>query len=199
MPYAFPPGAARASFFVISHQYQCIYVHQRKTAGSSIIHSFGLTLKDPDWETYNDGVLSPGYDSMSESVSWYFKFTTVRNPFDRLISSWKYLSATRTRTLEDVLRNPPLEGHDYRHLTRPQTAILVNRDGELIVDFVIRYEALQEGYDQVCDLIGKPRMPLPVVNATTRNRDYRTYFNPVTRSLAEDHFKDDLSTFGYEF
>jgi hypothetical protein len=184
---------------LISHHYKCIYIHQRKTAGTSIISSFGLTLQDPDWDACNDGVIDPYYATMTESVSWYFKFTTVRNPFDRLISSWKYLSATRNRTLEDVLRNPPQDGHDYRHLTRPQTAILVDEDGELIADFVIRYEALQEGYDQVCDLIGKSRMILPVANTTKRDRDYRTYFNPVTRRLAEDHFKDDLNAFGYEF
>lgn len=197
-PTPFPPAPCPPTP-LISHQYQCIYVHQRKTAGTAIINSFGLTLKDPDWQTYNEGVLDPGYATMSEAVSWYFKFTTVRNPFDRLVSSWKYLAATRNRSLEDVLLHPPAEGHDYRHLTRPQTAILLNADGEPVVDFMIRYEALQEGYDQVCDMIGKPRMTLSVVNATTRDRDYRTYFNAVTRRLAEEHFKDDLAAFGYEF
>jgi hypothetical protein len=184
---------------MISHKFKCIYIHQRKTAGLSIISSFDLNRKDPDWHLLNDGHLSPEYDALNDTLSWYYKFTTVRNPFDRFVSGWKFLAATRDRPLEDVLHDPPREGRDFRHLTRQQTAIVVNGEGRLIVDFVIRYEDLQAGYDHVCDIIEKPRMILPVVNTTTRNRDYRTYFNAKTRALAEELFRDDLTTFGYEF
>jgi len=46
-------------FFVISHVYQAIYIHQRKCAGVSIINSFGLSLDMPEYHLYNDGILSP--------------------------------------------------------------------------------------------------------------------------------------------
>jgi hypothetical protein len=56
-----------------------------------------------------------------------------------------------------VLANLPSEGHDYRHLTRPQHTILYDEQGRLVVDYLIRFESLQQDFDRVCDLIGKPR------------------------------------------
>ncbi len=41
---------------MISHKYRCIFIHQRKTAGSAIITSFGINLEQPEWHTFNEGV-----------------------------------------------------------------------------------------------------------------------------------------------
>ncbi len=38
----------------------------------------------------------------------------------------------------------PLEGHDYRHLTRPQLDILIDKNGRFVPDYVIRFENLKE-------------------------------------------------------
>ncbi len=101
----------------------------------------------------NDGVLSQGYAS---APAGYFRFSAIRNPWDRFISGWKYCTTTRHRSLHDVLANLPREGHDYRHLTRPQHAILYDENGRLIVEYIIRFESLQD-FDRVCDTIRKPR------------------------------------------
>jgi len=68
-----------------------------------------------------------------------------------------------------VLRHPPAEGHDYRHLTRPQHATLQGPDGKLAVDYLIRYETLEEGYREVCRRIGKPDDRLPRLNVGKRS------------------------------
>lgn len=162
----------------------------------SVKHAFGFDCTDEDWALYNNGVLSPKWPLRPD----YLVFTIVRNPFDRLISAWHYLKATRERPLLDVLSNPPESGHDFRHLTRPQTAILYDQSkGALVADAVIRFEDCQTGFDSVCDLIGKPRCKLPHINATERERDYRGYFDQQTRAMAEAMFKDDLALLGYSF
>ena len=181
---------------MISHRYRCIFVHDRKAAGISIMSAFGLDHADREWHLYNEGVLAPEWFVRPD----YFIFTIVRNPFDRLISAWRYLPATRDRPLIDVLTNPPTRGRDYRHLTRPQVAILRDpRSGALVTDAVIRLEDLQAGFDQVCDRIGKPRCVLPHLNKTRRERDYRSYFDQRTRQMAELVFKDDLEALNYSF
>jgi len=43
---------------MISHKYTFIFIPQRKSAGTSIIQSFGLNPKMKDWHLFNDGVLS---------------------------------------------------------------------------------------------------------------------------------------------
>ena len=189
---------------MISHAHQCIFVHQRKCAGSSIITSFGFGLDSPDWHFANDGVLSPDWSANPELIHDYFKFAVIRNPWDRFISGWKYCESTRDRSLMDVLTKPPREGHDYRHLTRPQHLTLFGSDGKLAVDYLIRFEALDEGYREVCRRIGKADDRLARVNVArrsfwSRRPVYRKLFDAPARDLFEKIFSGDIRRFGYHF
>jgi Sulfotransferase family len=184
---------------MIDHGYRCIFIHQRKAAGMSLIEAFGYFPHQQEFHLYNDGVLSPEWHARGETEQSYFVFSVVRNPFDRLISSWKYLRSTHTRALLDVLRQPPQLGHDYRHFTRPQIAILRDTSGTLVTDFLLRFEHLQDDFNVLCDRLGKPRQALPHLNASQRQWSYRQYFDLETRKLAEVMFADDITTFGYEF
>lgn len=185
---------------MISNRYRCIYIHQRKTAGASIISSFQYKPQQSNWDMFNDGTLSPEWKEFAHKRQHYFIFSSVRNPFDRLISGWLYLSSTRQRSLQEVLENPPQTGHDYRHLTRQQIEILCEKGSKkLVVQELIRYENLQADYDRICEQIGKPLTTLPNFNSGNRQRDYRGYFNPTTRRLAEELFADDLHLLNYEF
>ena len=163
----------------------------------SIITALGHSPDEPEFHRFNDGVLSPDWAQRDPS---YFVFSAVRNPFDRLVSSWKYLRSTRDRPLLDCLRHPPSEGHDYRHFTRPQIDILRDpASGLLITDDLIRYERVQQDFDRICDRTGKPRQPLPHLNASARPRGYRDHFDTETRRLAEHMFAEDIAIFDYEF
>lgn len=137
---------------MVSHEHRCIFIHQRKCAGTSVINHFGLTLTDPEWHYFNDGLMSenPCWSSVKTDYAGYTVFSIVRNPWDRFISAWKYLPSTRDRDIEDVLNNLPEKGHDFRHITRPQSAILLDRNGDLITDDLIYFENLQEGFTAFC-------------------------------------------------
>jgi hypothetical protein len=160
----------------------------------SIVQTFGLEPDCPEQHFMNDGVLGPDYQS---APAGYFRFSAVRNPWDRFVSGWKYLESTRERPLLDVLTNLPQAGADYRHLTRPQHAILYE-NGRLIVDYLIRFESLQQDFDQVCKAIGKPTRRLPHVNQGTRG-PYPEYFDDETRQLFLRHFGKDIELFGYKY
>ena len=182
---------------MIDHTRRCIFIHQRKVAGTSIITALGHSPDKPEWHRFNDGVLSPDWAGRDTG---YFVFSAIRNPFDRLISAWKYLSCTRDRQLLDCLRNPPREGADYRHFTRPQIDILRDPEtGRLIIDDLIRFEGLQRDFDRVCDRMGTASQQLPHLNTTLRSRTYKDYFDTETHQLAERMFAEDIAMFNYEF
>lgn len=84
------------------------------------------------------------------------------------------------------------------HVTQAQHERLLREDGKLGVDFIIRYERLQEDFDRVCEIIGKPKCSLRHENRTTR-KTYRDYFDPEpeARELLERHFRRDFELFGY--
>ena len=180
---------------MISHKYKCIFVHQRKCVGCSITHTFGLDQAEPEWHFMNNGVLSPEYES---APSGYFRFSVVRNPWDRFVSGWKYLPATRDRSLRDVLANLPRDGAEYRHLTRPQHTILYDENGRLIVDYIIRFESLQQDFNEVCKMIGKPRRKLPHINQGNRGH-YSDYFEEESRRMFLRHFGWDIELFGHKY
>lgn len=181
---------------MIDHQYRCIFIHQRKTAGSAIIQSFGISGDQPEWHYCNDGVLSPEWPERPKD---YFVFAVVRNPFDRAVSSWRYLPEMRRLSLYKALKTCPKENYNlYSHFTRPQIETLRAIDGRLVTDALVRFENLQADFDTICDRIGKPRVLLPRTNQTDRP-DYVRAFDHSSRQLAEKIFREDLIAFNYDF
>ena len=180
---------------MISHRYKCVFFHQRKCAGMSIMKTFNVEPDTPNWIYLNDGALDLETCLVPKG---YFIFSVVRNPWDRFISGWKFCESTKHLSLEQALRNLPTSGKDYRHLTRPQYKILYDSTGRLIPHYLIRFENLQADYDRVCKQLGKPQRTLPFINKGSRS-GYRDYFDSTTRSLFYEHFREDITRFGYNF
>ena len=153
-----------------------------------------------DFHRYNGGCQGAEWQNRIAPEIFYFTFSAVRNPFDRLISAWRYLPRLRALSLEDVLQDLPMCGHDYRHITMTQTEMLIDpKSGKILVDDLIRYESLQQDFDRICDRLGKPRQILSRLLPGDRILDYRRYFSRNVRALVEERFREDLENFGYSF
>jgi hypothetical protein len=185
---------------MINHQYKTIFIHQRKCAGNSIMAAFGQQSFNPAGDYMNDGSLSAEYHDSRQHFPGYFSFAVVRNPWDKFISAWLFCPNTQTLPLRDVLRNLPKTGFDYRHVTRLQRETLHDHSGNLIVDKLVRFEKLQEGFDEVSDLLGKPRCVLEHRLRNPNRTPYQEHFrDPIDRDLFMRHFARDVDTFEYDF
>ena len=83
----------------LSHRYKAIFIHIPKTAGTSIYtvlsipqnekHFYTAAHKIPSHQHLTPTQLKPKIPG----PIWnnYFKFTVVRNPFDRVVSDYRYL------------------------------------------------------------------------------------------------------------
>lgn len=182
---------------MLCHKYRCLFIHQRKCAGSSIREAFrpDVTPGQPEWDFGGDGSQGSSYKDWPAN---YSVFAVVRNPWDRFISGWRYLASTRDRPLRDVLMDLPKHGHDYRHLTRTQCATLFDNYGRAVYDSLLRYETLQLDFDKYCKRIGKPPARLPHVNSTERT-DYIEYYDEETKELVAEIFREDITRFGYKY
>ena len=137
----------------------------------------------------------------------YFKFSFVRNPWDRLVSCWKnkivevgYAGMKNRHMSFDTFVIMVTEGqwksyHDIHWA--PQTMCFPHK----LVDFVGKFENLQEDFNIICDKIGITCEQLPHVNKTKleSSRHYTEYYNDETRQLVAEKYKKDIMLFGYEF
>jgi len=80
-----------------------------------------------------------------------------------------------------------------------QSDYLIDLHGNVIVDFIGRYERLQEDFDEVCRRIGIPAPPLPHKRKAQDRKDYRSYYTAETAELVAQRFKRDIEMFGYRF
>jgi hypothetical protein len=139
-----------------------------------------------------------------------FKFAFVRNPWDLQVSSFHHIRRERPRYLggheefADFLRwkLDPQRPYQYHVDTsiEQQTDYLVDLHGEVVVDFIGRYERLPEDFAEVCRRIGIRAPALPHRRrAEDRDQDYRSYYTDETAGLVARHFARDIETLGYRF
>jgi Sulfotransferase family len=138
-------------------------------------------------------------DYVGEDV-WrsYFKFVFDRNPWDRQVS-W-YLYKTKSKRAR-----PSFE----RFMQDRRRAFVTNYaqytiDGALAVDFVGRYERLEEDLNAALAKAGVPRceVKVPHTNVTPNKdeaRDYRSYYSPDTRELVARWYQPEITLLGYGF
>ena len=79
-----------------------------------------------------------------------------------------------------------------------QKDFISDERGNIIVDFVGRYENLQADFQTVCNKLGITNEVLPHKNKTER-RNYQDYYNDRTKNMIFKHFQEDIEMFGYDF
>ncbi len=167
--------------------YQMRYRHHRpfnpKHALPSLVKSF---MEDEEWDSY-------------------FKFVFVRNPWDWLVAcfcyNFKFLSQFLGKFELDhaeaiwhlmKLHNQSMTAENYFQHS------FVYEEGKQIVDYVGRFETLQQDFDEICRRIGIPQQPVPHENKSS-HVDYRKLYTPQTIDWVRDRYREDIGLFGYDF
>jgi hypothetical protein len=206
---------------MLSHDFRTIFVHVPKAAGQSIETVFlrklnltwrerGALLLRPNRDPtkgpprlahlYADEYVACGHIS-AEDFAGYFKFGVVRNPWARAVSEYKFAYQPRGVAFEMFLSEVVGKGRgvvEQRHVD-PQKRYLYGEDGTLLVDRVLRYESLADGFAEVSRTIFGRVEPLPMINASRDPVGYRAFYNEAGRRLIVDKYRDDIETFGYQF
>ena len=70
--------------------------------------------------------------------------------------------------------------------------------GRFAVNRVVRFENMQQDFDEVCNDIGIEPVQLPHINKTNHDH-YTTYYTDETRRIVERVYAADISLFNYKF
>ena len=143
-----------------------------------------------------------------------FSFALVRNPWDRCVSAFKYLSngGNCGNDKKDAENFLSVYQNDFLGFIRhkfsnaflkqvhfkPQYKWICDDNDNVLVDLVGKFENLQEDFDKLCDTIDVPRQQLPHENAT-KHKHYTEYYDDETRSIVAEKYAKDIEYFGYEF
>jgi len=220
----------------VSHEKSCFFVHIQKTGGSSIEKSlgmdkypelFGLVDKRGNYLTLSDfnkftpeqinkkGIIclqhldSVGIKRRYPWKIWedYFKFSFVRNPWDREVSFYHYIiqkredilkrsDLTRNLTFLDYLREDPMRNEiNYACC---QIDHITDAEGNLMVDFIGKFENFQNDINVVFAKIGLSHQVLPINNKSEHD-DYVEYYSEESKQIVAERFKKDIKYFGYKF
>lgn len=121
-----------------------------------------------------------------------FKFSCVRNPWARMISFYftprRNVTGWDRRAFLELLAKTP-GCLDFLKTTKA---------GLPEVDFVMRFERLQEDFNEACGRIGIPSRPLPHSNASN-HADYREYYDEELVAAVANRFHREIKLFGYRF
>ncbi|MDX1408960.1 MAG: sulfotransferase family 2 domain-containing protein, partial [Saprospiraceae bacterium] len=155
------------------------------------------------------------------------KVCFVRNPWSRFLSMYNYIRLEESyyhstlnpekalygkHRLYDLLIQSSLseaahyliEGRlkpytDGFDLFDPQYAWTHDTDGHCRVDFIGRFETLEEDFTEVCKQLGLPCTGLPHVNRSEEIRDYRRHYDEESRHLIGIYYEKDIEAFHYTF
>jgi hypothetical protein len=215
----------------VSHELRCVFIHVPKTGGTSIEHALRLRGRNRGEDRRalygrieSDGLKPRGFASgylqhltateiralaPAGSLSGYFSFAIVRNPWDRLVSSFLHEDPHLSRQARTV--GVELDGLEFeryvaatcelRHAQlRPQWEYLVDADGKLLVDFVGRFESLQDSFHEICVRLGiRRRLPHAKKSRRREFSDFRKYYSEIARNVVEERYAYDIALFDYEF
>lgn len=178
-----------------------------RRAPNRILRKLGIDMKLPGrfkefpvhiWATHLRAGLPPG---VFESC---FRFSFVRNPWDWQVSLYHWYRDHPEHRMHEMVRKMSFDDYaEWRADTPPiyyQLSYLMDEKGELLVDYVGRFENLQNDFSEICSKIGV-RSELQEVNITRsrQKRDYRAYFTDRSRELIGETYARDVDFFGYSF
>lgn len=194
-------------------QTQSIFIHIPKTAGRSICSSLY-------------GNLAGGHATLAEyqfifnstDYNKYFKFTFVRNPWDRVFSAYNFLrkggvteqdkawvsNISHYKNFDTFVReglHTPLMREKLHFL--PQYKFLtIPRQNTSMIDFIGYYENLKDDFEIIKNKLHlKTSATLKHINRTSTDKklNYQDFYTSLTRDIIREVYQEDIELFGYNF
>ena len=209
-------GCKVTSFQWFSPKLKTIYFESSKTASSSMRTSLqipgnNLEVGEHPGKQYGKFEIMNCRDYFQNQVIYqqYFKFGFVRNPWDKMVSVWRFFVTRNPATIKrrvDIFTEffgKPKAQVTFEEFIR-SINIFKNHHWELqirfipeSVDFVGRFEKIGDGVREIEKHIGI-KLRMPKVN-TTQHGHYRTYYTDELKDIVSEMYAPDIARFGYEF
>ena len=207
----------------------CVFVHIPKCGGSSITKI--LNPDTPFVSKVSDKNLFVGW--CPENLMWmqhatmleltriheenltnYFKFSFVRNPWERAVSDYLWLLRdspqvfktnsstfvdylTESGGFEYIFKNKRSMSYRGDHV-RTQTSYLYDANKNKLVDYIGRTENFDTDFKYVLHKLGIKCDSIPREKKSKR-KHYTEYYDNKTKKIIEDKYSVDIENFNYKY
>ena len=184
-----------------------LFIHIPKCAGVSIEKFFG-------WNADRHRTLQSYADEYSEDfLESCFKFTIVRNPWDRMVSwyfyhkNWWYDIKTKEAFQSWVKDGMPdhwaipgktIDGTNWNNYDALSIMDFLNNDKNIDLNYIGKVETLDKDMEYICKKTNTEYKPLPKRNSSKRGH-YTEYYDEETKNIVKERFKKDFLFFPYKF
>jgi hypothetical protein len=170
---------------IYNHEKKYIFIHVPRTAGTSIAEHVGGLGHQPIryYKEFIEDV--PG-------IEWkdIFKFAFVRHPLDRLVSA--YFAKDEPQTFQDFVLDINKRGFQNIH-TYPMSYFLCD-NGKLEVDWIGRYENLEQDWSFLCKGLEIERPELQHIHRT-HCEPWPNYYTNQLDQIARKLYRKDFELF----
>ena len=200
--------STKGDFSLIPYdKHHCIFVHVTKTGGTSIAKClFGYL---PYHYTAIDYRVIYG----RKTFRHYFKFSCVRNPWDRVYSAFRYLKAGGWDEKDRVWAESNLAEYDEfglfvkqwltpenirSHLHfHPQYHFICDAKGEILVDDLIYFETINDDFKRIAERL-QIDAELGHHNANP-GINYRDVYDSESKNKVANIYARDIELLGYNY
>jgi hypothetical protein len=209
---------------ILSHSKKFIFVHVYKVAGISIRQVLqpyhDMTAKDFPWYMNLKFKIGDRYQLFSDwainhirareikkylpvnEFNEYFKFCFVRNPWDWQVSLYHFMLQYKKHPQHKLIANMKTfdEYIEWRieNDFELQKDFIYDENDNILMDFVGRFESLQEDFNEICLRLEIPTVELPYANKSS-HKPFREYYNAHTIRLVREAFREDIELLNYDF
>ena len=201
---------------MINHKYKYAYLGTGK-CGSSTIATILKKIRNTKGSQHSTLVSVWNKPNNNIIPNNYFIFTFCRNPYSRILSAWqefkkrgrfmwakteKYWNEDSFKLYGLSAKNVHEDFHAFvRYITIQDHIHWCQFDllrKSVKIDYIGRFENLQEDFNIVCDKIGIPQQQLPHKNKS-KHKHYTEYYDDETRQIVAEKYAKDIEYFNYEF
>lgn len=181
---------------IVNDERKFIFMRAGKVAGTSVLNAFRKAGVDFFYVSKHPERYNKWFQTISdEELEDYFIFSVVRNPFDRFISSARYLKIPvrdlaanfQSHIQDEIVYLHTLPLYQYTHLQH-----------HLFADYICKVESLQFDLNQVFDYLKIKRVELSVSNRSNR-KDYPSYYDQELIEKVSQLYREDIACYGYSF
>ncbi len=190
------------------NKHKCVFVHIPKSAGTSIIGVLGGDMVN---RSHLPASIYKVFDP--EIYEEYYTFTFVRNPWDRVVSTYEYWIQGLDQT-ELYYQRMLLEKYDtfekfvmnfldkdsicLHFMLKPQYLYLYDYRENLLVDFIGKFENIDDDSDNIFKKLGLENT-LKKTNSSKRNNYQEYYIKQEMVDKIACLYQKDIELFGYRF